>query len=208
MSAASSLSVDQRPASFDRSVESDEQLMLRVRDGHDEEAFETLVHRYERRLFGYLNGILHDAGLAEEVFQATFLRVHLKCRSFATGRSFRPWLYAIATHQAIDTLRRERRHRRAECRSTSACEGGLDSLAADGLSPAEEAVGREEQRRVRRTLGRLPAIHRTAVQLIYTEGLAYREAADVMGVPVGTVKSRIHAALASLGRAWSGPAMS
>lgn len=208
MNTSLSPSVDRGPASFDRSAESDEQLMLRLRDARDEEAFAVLVHRYERKLFGYLHGILHDAGLAEEVFQATFLRVHLKCRSFGTGRSFRPWLYAIATHQAIDSLRRERRHRRAECRSTSAEEGGLDSLAGSGLSPADEAVGREERRQVRRSLGRLPAIHRTAVQLVYTEGLAYREAADVMGVPVGTVKSRIHAALASLGRAWSGPAMS
>jgi RNA polymerase sigma-70 factor (ECF subfamily) len=186
----------------------DEELMIRFRDDHDEGAFEALVRRYERKLFGYLHGILHDTCLAEEVFQSTFLRIHLKCQSFGTGRIFRPWLYAIATHQAIDAMRRERRHRRADCRSTSAEDGGLDSLAAVGLSPVEEAVGREQQGQMRQSVGRLPAIHRTAVQLIYTEGMAYREAADVMGVPVGTVKSRIHAALSSLGRTWGGTATS
>lgn len=184
-------------------ADSDEELMLRFRDQHDQEAFESLVHRYERKLSVYLHGLLHDPGLAEEVFQATFLRIYLKSGSFGAGRAFRPWLYAIATNQAIDVMRRERRHRRTESRSTSADEGGLDSLASDSISPFEEAVEREEQRQVRWTVGRLPAIHRMAVQLVYTEGLAYREAAHVMGVPIGTVKSRVHAAIVSLGRTWS-----
>ena len=91
--------------------------------GHDEEllaayvatgsrdAFEELLRRYEGELYGYLWHFLGDAQLAEDVFQNTFLQVHLKCRQFEPGRRLRPWLYKIATSQAVDLLRRNRRHK-------------------------------------------------------------------------------------------------
>src|SRR3989304_4903459 len=85
---------------------SDELLLRRYRDKGDRAAFEELVHRYERELYSYLRRYLGDADLAEDVFQTTFLQVHQKCSQFQDGRSFRPWLYTIATHQAIDALRK------------------------------------------------------------------------------------------------------
>ncbi len=85
---------------------SDEQLLLRYRDVGDQDAFRELLHRYERELYSYLRRYLRDASLAEEVFQATFLRVHEKVRLYEEGRGVRPWLYSIATHQAIDMLRK------------------------------------------------------------------------------------------------------
>ncbi|MBI3469295.1 MAG: sigma-70 family RNA polymerase sigma factor, partial [Planctomycetes bacterium] len=90
---------------------SDELLLRSYRDKGDRAAFEELVHRYERELYSYLRRYLGDADLAEDVFQATFFQVHQKCHLFEDRRSFRPWLYTIATHQAIDALRKLRRHR-------------------------------------------------------------------------------------------------
>ena len=93
-----------------RSDRSDEELLLTYRDHADGGAFEQLVGRYERELYSYLRHYLGDAESAEDVFQQTFLQVHLKCDQFEAGRKVRPWLYAVATNQAIDYQRRNRRH--------------------------------------------------------------------------------------------------
>jgi len=185
----------------------DEELIRRFRVAGDAAAFEALVHRYEHELFGYLHRYLHSVELAEDVFQATFLRIHLRRDGFDEARRFRPWLFAIATNQAIDALRRERRHRRAvhERGGADAPKTDLlDAIAAAGSTPAEQVGEREERQRMRKAVQRLSAVQRRAVELVYGEGLAYRDAAAVMGVPVGTVKSRLHSALVSLGRGWAG----
>src|SRR5271156_5150774 len=98
-------------ASPDRTGMSDEELLMVYRDRVDREAFAELVRRYERELFSYLRRYLGDAEMAEDAFQTTFLQVHLKCDQFEAGRRFRPWLYTIATNQAIDAQRRNKRHR-------------------------------------------------------------------------------------------------
>src|SRR4029079_8646899 len=73
--------------------------------------FETLVKRYERELYNYLRRFLNNQVLAEDAFQATFMQVHLKCHLYDSDRKVRPWLYTVATNQAIDIQRRNRRHR-------------------------------------------------------------------------------------------------
>src|SRR5208282_3642707 len=87
----------------------DEELLRRLRRG-DDAAFEMLVRRYEGELFGYLRRYLGDEILADDVFQNTFLQVYLKRHQYEEGRPVRPWLYTIATRQAIDALRRHGRH--------------------------------------------------------------------------------------------------
>ena len=74
------------------------------------ELFDRPIRRYENRLYRYLCRYLDDAALAEDVFQQTFLQVHLKCDQFEEGRSVRPWVYAIATNQAVDAIRRRWPH--------------------------------------------------------------------------------------------------
>lgn len=184
----------------------DEELFQRFCDKHDDRAFETLVYRYERPLFAYLRRLLHSDQLAEDVFQGTFLRVHTKRQSFDRARRFQPWLYAIATRQAIDTVRREKRHRRQPTLRGAfgrAADRTLDDMPASGFTPVEQVQNREEWQRVRAAVGRLSAVQQRAVQLVYGEGLAYREAAGVLGVPVGTVKSRVHSAILALGGSWA-----
>lgn len=195
------------PPPADQAAElSDEDLFRRFRDDHDDRAFERLVFRYERPLFSHLRRLLHSDHMAEEVFQATFLRVHVKRDAFDIARRFQPWLYAVATRQAIDALRREQRHARRRSRSTSGflpTDPTIDDLPSAGRTPAEQAGDGEERQRVRAAVGRLSAVQRKAVQLVYEQGLAYREAAVVLGVPIGTLKSRLHAAIASLGGSWA-----
>src|SRR3974390_936935 len=89
---------------------SDEILLSRYRDKGRTADFEDLVHRYEHELYRYLARYLGDASLADDVFQNTFLQVHLKRGLYEDGRSVRPWLYAIATNQAVDALRKAGRH--------------------------------------------------------------------------------------------------
>jgi len=89
----------------------DEELLLEYRLTGDSAKFEVLVKRYERELYNYLRRFLNNQVLAEDAFQATFMQVHLKCHLFDTDRKVRPWLYTVATNQAIDIQRRNRRHR-------------------------------------------------------------------------------------------------
>src|SRR6478735_8927962 len=90
---------------------SDEELLMAYRESSDARVFQELVQRYERELYSYLRRYLGNAELAEDAFQAAFLQVHLKCSQYEAGRAVRPWLYTIATNQAIDAQRRGRRHR-------------------------------------------------------------------------------------------------
>lgn len=191
---------------------SDENLLTRFRAGQ-EEAFEVLVRRYERELFGYLRRYLGDATLAEDVFQNTFLQVYTKSGQFEEGRPVKPWLYTIATHQAIDAMRRQGRHQavsldqnreelpNGEIRSL------VDLLESRGPGPVDQVQGEESKERVRASVESLPDFLRQVVVLAYYQGLKYREIADILGIPVGTVKSRLHAALVKLNEAWAVPSM-
>ena len=190
-----------------RDPDSDEDLLARLRAG-ERDVFGPLVRRYERELFGYLRRYLGDDDLADDVFHNTFVQVFLKIRQYEPGRPARPWLYAIATNQAIDAMRR--RSRRADQRAdavVAADEDGeprplYDLLPAPDAGPPEHADRAETRERVRAAVGRLPDLLRQVVVLAYFQGLKYKDVADVLGVPVGTVKSRLHAAVAKLTEEW------
>jgi RNA polymerase sigma-70 factor (ECF subfamily) len=191
---------------LDAPAVSDEQLLESYRATSDPSVFSELVSRYQRELYNYLRRFLGDATLAEDVFQATFLQVHVKRDVFEQGRKFRPWLYTIATNQAIDAQRRNRRHRRLSLnqpQSTGESVGTLiDLVAGDTVDPSLVAEGSEQSAWVRGEVDALPEPLRNAVNLVYFKGMKYRDAAKEMSVPVGTVKSRLHAAIGRLGQAW------
>jgi RNA polymerase sigma-70 factor, ECF subfamily len=187
---------------------SDEELLERFRRKQTE-AFGVLVRRYERELYGYLRRYLGDASLAEDVFQNTFLQLYVKSGQYEPGRPVRPWLYTIATHQAIDALRRNNRHQAVsldEAR-TEAGDGELvglmELLESRGPAPVDAATAEERREQVRAGVDRLPDFLKQVLILAYYQGLKYREIADILGIPVGTVKSRLHAALVKLQEAWA-----
>ena len=184
---------------------SDEDLLLGYRDRGDREAFTELVHRYERELYNYLRNYLGDAQMAEDAFQSTFLQVHLKCEQFEPGRRVRPWLYTVATNQAIDSQRRNRRHRMASLDYRGAERDDvaslLDLLDGDEPGPLEQLDTAERNGTVRQAVDSLPEPLLQVVMLVYYQGLKYREAAEVLSIPVGTVKSRLHSAIYKLNEA-------
>src|SRR6266404_9942665 len=165
----------------------DEQLLVRFRAG-DGEAFASLVRRYERELYGYLRRYLGDSDLAEDVFQNTFLQLYVKSGQYEIGRPVRPWLYTIATHQAIDALRRNGRHQALSLdqHRQEAGDGELHSLMetleSSGPSPLDLAQGEERRERVRASVERLPDFLRQVLILAYYQGLKYREIADMLGI--------------------------
>ena len=188
-------------------AQSDEQLLLDYRDTGNREYFAALVRRYERELYGYLRRYLGDAEMAEDAFQATFLQVHLKCQHFEPGRKLKPWLYAVATNQAIDAQRRNRRHKMVSLDrggSGEQAEVGklLDTLLSEEPSPTVQLSEFEKREWMDESIAKLPEGLRDAISLVYFQEMKYREAAEVLGIPVGTVKSRLHAAIAKLNESY------
>ncbi|MCI0379878.1 MAG: sigma-70 family RNA polymerase sigma factor [Gemmataceae bacterium] len=186
----------------------DEELLVSFRKGM-REAFGILVRRYEGELYGYLRRYLGDGELAEDVFQNTFLQVYLKIGKYEQGRPARPWLYTIATNQAIDALRRNGRHVAVSLDQDRDENTPVDAPQLWGLlesrtpNPMDQAQGEETRQLVRASVNRLPEFLRQVVILAYYQGLKYKEVADILGIPVGTVKSRLHAALVKLQEAWA-----
>lgn len=190
------------------SATTDEQLFESYRKDGDSTVFAQLVERYQRELYNYLRRYLNDASLAEDVFQTTFLAIHVKQHLYQSGRKFRPWLYTIATNQAIDATRRNKRHKRLsldQSHSTGSEQLGslMDIVAGGQLSPSDAVDQGEQAAWVRDAVANLPDSLRNAVNLVYFKGMKYRDAAEVMSIPVGTVKSRLHSAISRLGEAWS-----
>ena len=187
---------------------SDEELLALFQQGTTE-AFGALVRRYEGELYGYLRRYLCDRELADDVFQNTFLQLYTKIHQYEPGRPFRPWLYAIATNQAIDALRRQGRHHTVRLHAESDDAGDddlphlLTLLECREPGPLEQLQSEERRQVVRAAVEKLPDFLRQVVILAYYQGLKYKEVADILGIPVGTVKSRLHTALGKLQEAWS-----
>jgi len=179
----------------------DEELLLEYRLTGIREAFEELVHRYERELYNYLYRYLGNAANAEDAFQKTFLAVLRRCDTFEAGREFRPWLYKIATNKAVDYLRTAKRFsvisidapvsRDQDCSIA-------DTIAGDEAEPFEDPMDREIAGKVREAVASLPEPMRQAVYMVYFQGLSYREAADAVGVSFSTVSTRVNHAIGKL----------
>jgi RNA polymerase sigma-70 factor (ECF subfamily) len=153
----------------------------------DRTALEELVRRHQGPLLGYFYRMLDgDRAQAEDLVQETFLRL-LRQRSYASGRAFKPWLYAVATNLARD-------HQRA-ARTWPARPGDevLGLLADRGPGPDQRAVAAAETRRVADALATLGDDVRATLVLRYANDLALADIAAALGVPVGTVKSRLNA---------------
>ena len=194
------------------SARPDEDLMSEYAEKGTREAFEELVHRYEREMCGYLRKYVRNAELAEDAFQAAFLQVHLKCRRFDPRRRFRPWLYRIATNLAIDLMRQNRRYEmvslNAGTSDPSSSEGPThqDILSFREADPSEQLEAAEDRQRIRSVVNKFPTRLKGVLDLVMFQGLKYQEAADTLGIPLGSVKSRMHEAVVQLRRTFMAPA--
>lgn len=184
------------------SQQSDEQLFEAARQG-DENAFALLMQRYQRPLYNFLLKFLAKPALAEDIFQETFLQVYQSASTFQTGRKFRPWLYTIAVNKARDALRS--RGRRPTVQITSQndeidASQLWDTLLQDTTSPLDLLDEAQQAQTVRSVVAKLPDHLREILVLAYFKHLSYKELADVLAIPLGTVKSRLHAAVARFAR--------
>lgn len=184
----------------DRSQESDEHLFERFRSGRDREATTELIHRYEGPLFRYLYRFCGNRQLAEDLFQTTFQRVLERSAQFTAGRAFRPWLYSIATHSAIDARRRSERVRSMEpqIEDDSRAATIADVLPDREPGPSDQLQSQEQRVLLRSAIDTLSDDSRAIVLLVYYQGLKLREVAEALHIPVGTVKSRLHKTLHNL----------
>ena len=188
------------------SEQSDEELVRRYRAGEDA-AFETLVDRYRKELFPFLMRFVGRRAAAEDVFQEAFLQVHLSIDSFDTSRRFKPWLFTIAANKARDYLRRKSTRTAAQLTAPVDAdeEGGkqfLDLMQDDLPLPEAHAMDNETKQLVRETVESLPDHLREILLLAYFHRFPYKEIAQMLNVPLGTVKSRLHAAVGTFGTIW------
>jgi RNA polymerase sigma-70 factor (ECF subfamily) len=169
-------------------------LVSRAKDG-DDEAFRTLVVRYQRKVYAVALGVVKDADLAWDVAQETFVRVHAHLAEFEAKSSFATWVFRIATHLSIDSVRRERRSQKDdvdEVNEAHLADGGEGILStALGNDPRENVLRRELAAKLQDALATLPEKHRTILVLREVEGLSYEELADRLAIHKGTVMSRL-----------------
>jgi RNA polymerase sigma-70 factor, ECF subfamily len=166
------------------------ELVSEVQAGSNQ-AFDALVTHYHRMIYNLTLRILGDAGDAADVTQEVFLKAFRGIQGFRGSSSIRTWLYRIALREASNHRRWRWRHRRNETSMEQPGVGELRAEEAGPGSPFHQFAAREVQAMVRRGLRGVPEPFRSALVLRDLEGLSYEELAEVLEVPVGTVKSRI-----------------
>lgn len=194
-------------AEVPREQHTDERLLADYLCG-DQRSFTTLVARYRPELVNFLTRLMNDHAAAEDVFQETFLRVARAGHQFERQRDLRPWVYSIASNAAKD-LHRWNNRRPAlsldapvrDIGSTGRAHIDFTVCPADG--PETCYARREMGDRVRHVVSLMPDPLREIIGLAYFRQLPYRDISATLGIPLGTVKSRLHSAVAHFAGRWS-----
>jgi RNA polymerase sigma-70 factor (ECF subfamily) len=160
----------------------------------DARAFEELVSRYEGALYRLAWRMLRDNEEAQDVVQETFIRVFRALETYDTERKFSTWILRIATNLCIDRYRR-RRMRLVSIDASEDDEERRPIVLVDGAPRPDATHGKTSiAEQLDEFIQRLPPIYRAIIELRYKRGLAYEEIAEVLDVPLGTVKARLHRA--------------
>jgi RNA polymerase sigma-70 factor (ECF subfamily) len=174
----------------------DESLAERLQRG-DSCALSALFDRHQEGLYRFLLRWSGSVEEAEDLVQETFVRVYASISTYSPSRPFRPWIYTIAKHLAWKRLR----HRRSvACVSLDEAPELRELLPDASQGPEDVVYLRAEVALIRQAVQRLPEDQRVVFILHHYNGLSYEEIAEVCGCPIGTVKSRMHYALAYLRR--------
>ena len=177
---------------------SDEQAMWRVQMQDDAEAFATLVERWEGPIQNLCTRMLGDAHRGEDLAQEAFARVFAKRKDYVAGGKFSTFLWRVALNLCYDELRRRERRRETSLEGEFGDED--PDCPGDQLPPDISIVREENAERVRRALMKISETYRGVLILRHYEDLKFREIADVLGIPEGTVKSRMAEGLSQLAR--------
>jgi len=164
------------------------------------ESFELLVRRHAPELFQFIARFIGDSMATEDIVQETFLQVHHSARDFDPKRRFKPWLFTIGANKARDYLRRQNRRREVsfEAQVGNEKDAGqrfIDLLSRDDVLPDEHLLADERRRLVKEMVESMPPKFSEVLVLAYYHRFPYKEIAEILGIPLGTVKSRLHAAI-------------
>lgn len=189
-----------------RGGRSDEQLLADYRAG-DKSSFSELVGRYQRELYHFLVRFLGNRAAAEDVFQETFLQVHQSAEQFDPQRRFRPWLFTIAANKARDLIRSQARRPTNPLQASISPgddESGefIDLMQSVSALPSEPMEREELQKQVQSTVTGMPEHLREILLLSYFHQFPYKQISEILDIPLGTVKSRLHAAVAHFADRW------
>jgi RNA polymerase sigma-70 factor (ECF subfamily) len=162
----------------------------------DLDALTDLMGRYQHRMYRFLLRLTQDPAMAEDLFQQTWLRVVEKIGRYDRKRQFEPWLFSVARNLAIDYLRQRRPHSLDVVDERGSTP--IDHLVAGEQDPLERLLEFERGAVLAAAVAELPLIHREVLTLRFEEELKLEEIAEISGVPLSTVKSRLLRALNSL----------
>ncbi len=154
------------------------------------DAFATLVERYDRAVYHLAYRTLRDVEEARDVAQEAFFKAYRSLRTFKPGAKFSTWLFAITYHACCDRLSRRKRFSNEE----------LPERADPSAGPENTAIAHDEAERLRQAIAALPEKYRTVITLYHLQGQQYDEIANVLGVPMGTVKTHLFRAKEQLRR--------
>jgi len=184
----------------------DSELLIRYMAG-EEDAFRELVSRYKNSLYAFLRRFLNRQELVEDVFQETFLQLYISKESFDMTRPLRPWLFTIAANKAKDALRKMQRQSSIELGAIAdagdvSIDDVVNLLDSYKTTPVEEVSKDETARRVREIIANMPEKLRGILILAYFEQFSYKQMAEILSIPIGTVKSRLHTAVVHFTKKW------
>jgi RNA polymerase sigma-70 factor (ECF subfamily) len=173
----------------------------------EEAAFREIVSRYKNGLYAFLRHFINQQDLIEDVFQETFLQLFTSRESFDSDRPLRPWLFTIAANKAKDALRKQQRTPTATIGTLAdaqemSFDDVLDSLSSDETKPYDELEDNEIASQVRQVIADMPENLREILVLAYFNKFSYKQMADVLSIPIGTVKSRLHTAVGRFAKDW------
>jgi len=182
----------------------DQEVVLQAREGH-EPAFRELIRRYERPVFSLIYRMVRDRELAEDLSQETFVKVLNAIESYRPEYKFSSWIFKIANNASIDHLRRREL-------PTLSLEGARDATTPEraeatalqisdrGESALDEMEAKELGGAIEKAIARLRPEYQSCILLRHVEDKSYEEIAEILSLPLGTVKTYIHRARAELQR--------
>lgn len=173
----------------------------------DEAAFREIVNRYKNGLYAFLKQFLNRSDLVDDVFQETFLQLFASRKSFDPNRPLRPWLFTIAANKAKDALRKSQRTAAVPIGTLTESEEMsfdemLNALSSDAAVPYDDVERSETVSLVNEVIAGMPDNLREILALAYFQQVSYKQMADILSIPIGTVKSRLHAAVARFAKDW------
>ncbi len=182
----------------------DQEIVALARGG-EEPAYRELVRRYERPLFSLLYRMVRDRELAEDLAQETFVKALNAIESYRPEYKFSSWIFKIANNAAIDHLRRRELDTLSlegspHAETPEAIEATALQIGDRQESPLDEVEARELGGEIEAAIAKLRPEYRSCILLRHVEGRAYEEIAEILGLPLGTVKTYIHRARNELRR--------